>query len=450
MAAALRTFLSRPDARWLLAFLLWASTLHFVGHYFGVALRLSPLFDRAFAHLHPETIPPIRFLQGAAALLLLLVLLVGPLGAWLAARARALRDAAVALAAGTIFYLFRDQLLVLGDSPNLVRDPVGAVMQGGYYTFLEELVGMWLPVRIARQLYLAGTPPSLALLHAYQAVSIACGAVYTVALGYAARRVRYPLAFAPLFLANSAVLLFAGYVENYVTATLLLALGFLKATQALREGPVPVRTVVATNVLFTLALVCHGVSAWSVFALVWLALVAARGSLRRFVLLGLGNALLAAALVGVIYAVFSLWLTPGVGWVHVGPRAFLGWRDMLEHRPWSDHALVLLRVATPALAVLAVCTLVFPRAVLELARRVDIVFTLLYLLGFLIHQLVWRSTLGTERDWDLFGFTWLPLGWLGYRALEATEPRPATTAAVLVLAAVAGFGWVLAFARPGL
>jgi hypothetical protein len=403
-------FLSRPVTRqWILVLLLWATALHFVGHYFGVALSLSPVFARAFAYLRQEVLPLSRLLQGAAALLLLLALVAGPLGTWLAARSRVLRDAAVALVAGAIFYLFRDRLLILGDSPNLVRDPVGAVIQGGYYTFLEELVGMWLPIRIARELFLAGTPPSLALLRAYEAVSILCGGVYTVALGYAARKARYPFAFATLFLANSAVLLFAGYVENYVISALLLALGFLKATQSLREGPVPTGTVVAVTVLFTLALVCHGVAAWSVFALVWLAVVAARGSLPRFVLLGVGHTLLAATLVGATYALFSLWLTPGVGWVHVRPGAFLGWRDMLAHRPWGDHVLALLRVATPALAVLALCTLVFPRAVLGLVRRADIVFALLYLLGFLIHQLVWRSTLGTERDWDLFGFTWLPL-----------------------------------------
>jgi hypothetical protein len=437
-----------PGARpWILAVLLWATALHFVGHYFGVALSLSPVFDRAFAYLWQETLPLSRLLQGAAALLLLLGLLAGPLGNWLAVRSRVLRDAAIALVAGALFYIFRDRLLVLGDSPNLVRDPVGAVSQGGYYTFLEELVGMWLPVRVARVLFLAGTPPAQALLYAYEAVSIFCGVVYVVVLGYAARRVQHPFAFATLFLANSVALLFAGYVENYVIAVLLLALGFLKAAQGLREGPAPTGMVTTTTVLFTLALVCHGVAAWSVFSLVWLAVVAARSNLRRFALLGVGHTLLAATLVGVTYALFSLWLTPGVGWVHVRPAAFLGWRDMLAHRPWSDHALALLRVATPALAVLTLCTLVFPRTVLRLARRADIVFTLLYLLGFLMHQLVWRSTLGIQRDWDLFGFTWLPLAYLGYQALEATGPRPATTAAVFTLCLLAGFTWLLAFAR---
>jgi hypothetical protein len=437
-----------PAARpWILALLLWATALHFVGHYFGAALSLSPVFEKAFAHLRQETLPPSRLLQGAAALLLLLGLLAGPLGNWLAARSRVLRDTATALVAGMLFYIFRDRLLVLGDSSNLVRDPVGAVSRGGYYTFLEELVGMWLPVRIARVLFLAGTPPAQALLYAYEAVSIFCGAVYAVVLGYVARRAQHSFAFATLFLANSAALLFAGYVENYVIAALLLALGFLKAAQDLREGPVATGTVATTTVLFTLALVCHGVAAWSVFSLVWLAVVAARGSLRRFALLGVGHTLLAATLVGATYALFSLWLTPGVGWVHVRPAAFLGWRDMLAHRPWSDHALALLRVATPALAVLSLCTLLFPRAVLRLTRRADIVFALLYLLGFLMHQLVWRSTLGIQRDWDLFGFTWLPLAYLGYQALEATRPRPAATAAVFTLCLLAGFTWVLAFAR---
>lgn len=66
--------------------------------------------------------------------------------------------------------------------------------------------------------------------------------------------------------------------------------------------------------------------------------------------------------------------------------------------------------------------------------------------GLLVHQLIWVSTLGIVRNWDLFGFTWMPLAYLGYRALEVIEPPPSTALATFALALLGGFSWVLSFA----
>ena len=50
-----------------------------------------------------------------------------------------------ALGAGLIFWVFRDVVRSMGDAPSLLRDPLGSLVVGNPYTFLDELLDLYAP-----------------------------------------------------------------------------------------------------------------------------------------------------------------------------------------------------------------------------------------------------------------------------------------------------------------
>lgn len=459
-SAIARTVGAEPVRRGVACVLLGAAAAFLFAYWAEWIPRLPGWGGRALAHVRRGMVPLPRLLLAGAMLAVLGTLLVGRPGAVLASRSRLLQAAAAGLFGGFILYLFRDESHTLGDSSAILRDAAGSVTNGGFYTYLEELVGMWLPTRLARWRHeAAGTDARRALLQAYTWVSIGAGVLYVAAVSLAARRAARPAAFCTILLLNAALQHFAGYVENYQTATLLLAIGFLWATDRLRSGlETGMGTVLGTTALFSLAVTCHGVAVWSVGALAWLAAVAARGHPLRFARFTVAGTAVAAVILGGVYLLFTRWLTPGVSTVHLGggdrglldpawPMFLKGWNAMMAHRPLRDHAWAIARVAAPSLLVLAALLLTVPRAVGRAAASRDGIFALAFLAGFLVHQGVWVSKIGLERDWDLFGFTWLPLAYLAWRAFaEADLPRIAEPL-VAVVSLLGGFTWVLAHAR---
>lgn len=420
--------------------------------YGGLLANDGPVTGPWLDYLSPDVVPLDRMLNGALWLAALVEIAAGG-PAWLRARSARSRAAIAALFGGVMFYVLRDTRCELGDGPALVRDPVGAVVGGGYYTFVEELAGMWLPLRLAQVRYHAGVPPVAAIVEGYRIVSIGFGMLYAAAVTLAARNTDAPRRFALLMFGHAALLLFMGYVENYVGAFTLLALGFLRATDALRRGLAAPACTLGTTALCALAVLFHGVAVWSVLALVVLAAYTESGPNRAlgFVKTASANAALGLAILAAGYFLFHAYLTPGVTTVHVTPVLRGGdalpfatsFGALAAVRPLREQALALLRVGSPALVAISTAAIAVPKPVASLLRARDIRFALAFLLGFLAHQLVWRSTLGTYRDWDLFGFTALPLAYLGARASALLPRGHVVYALLLACCTLAGLSWPL-------
>lgn len=419
----------------------WAAAVVLFLHWYGHVDVFPGPWETPFDHLHLPLIPAPRMLAGGALLVVMLVLVQ---------RARretrfGRRSLVAVIGVTAILWALRQREIVLGDGPNLLRDPVAAVLSGGYYTFLDELLGMWLPLRLARVRLMEGVPVVEAITQGYQLVSLASGALLAAVVARTSRGTVQPATYATLLLGNAALLLCAGYVENYSAANALLATVFLVSADRLRHGRAGGRTVLFAALLCALAVLFHGVAVWSVFALAVLPWAAGRGRWRSVLGWSVAAGLVGLATLGVAIGVFRQWITPGVSFVHVRSTAetLASFRDVLEHRPSHEHIAAFLRVNTPAL-VLGVTALAFhPVRTLHVWRRADAVFAWLWLAGFLVHQSLWKSTLGVARDWDLFGFTWLPSAYLAWRAHASTQHSALGRAAVLPLAWFGGFAWVL-------
>jgi hypothetical protein len=319
----------------------------------------------------------------------------------------------------------------------------------GWYCFLEEVLGMWLPLRLAKYWIDRGVaPPRDAILWGYQVVAIFCGAVFAVVVSHFGRLRRVPLIFGGLLILNAGFFHYAGYVENYGLATLLLSTGFIVATDSLFRDQITWVEITVVNILFTAAVASHGVSVWSILALVFFAVIGAYKSYRTLIWVVVINILLSALILGGLYMLFSQYLTPGIGTVHIERKAFLlTWSEMASHRSARDHLILLFNVGTPAIIVTFGTLLIYAERFVRLFLCKDIWFAILYFLGFLIHQFVWVSKIWLVRDWDLFGFTWLPMAYFAYRAVETAEPSYSARLAVLAISMIAGFSWVLSYAR---
>lgn len=378
-------------------------------------------------YLYHRNLPPILLFGGGAALFAVVV--VTPFGD----RRRApLRLAAAALLWLVLLVLFHDQRHQLGDSNNLLRDPVRRIGSGGWYTFYDELVGMWLPLRLARvAVEHLGLEARTAILYAYRALSWSCGLAFFFVAHRLANTLPSPR-FAMLLLLGAAhSLQFAGYVENYQLSSLLLTLGFLVVVER------SVKPTPAITVLFAAAVVCHAVSVWSVLALVYLA--ARRG---RFVRTAAVHSAIGLALIAAVAALFALWLTPGVGFAHAHASTLLDdFGKTLATRSLAEHANQLGRTAAAPIVAIVLALVATPRAALTQLRTPEARFAGLYLAGFLVHQLVWKSTLGMAADWDLFGYTWLPLVYLAARVTPRYLPLELGLA---ILQAGLGWSWLLA------
>jgi hypothetical protein len=399
----------------------------------------------AFEHLDLVHTPP-RELLFAGTLAAILVALIARMPRRGAA---AITRACIALGAvaACFFFFVRDTHHDLGDGRALLHDPVGAVANGGYYTFLDEVAGMWLPIRIAQVLHAHGMQAVVALERAYVGVSIASGVLFVVAVALAGRHVPQRALFATVLVVNAHNRLFAGYIENYPACFALLACVFLLGTGELRAKSDSVARVIGIAILSGVAVTFHAVAVWSVFALAYFALVprgpfqprAATASMA--LVAGLGT-LLAA------YLLFSLYLTPGVGFVHA-TRLTASMPTVLHERAWAEHRMAIARVALPGLVLIASSAIAAPRAVLWLLRARDVRFALLWLLGFGAHQALWPSTIGLTQDWDLFSLTWLPLAYLGFRATTTAvcrrgiDPDRGVLAATFALAVIGGLSWVV-------
>ncbi|HEX6244669.1 MAG TPA: hypothetical protein VFZ61_27310, partial [Polyangiales bacterium] len=206
--------------------------------------------------------------------------------------------------------------------------------------------------------------------------------------------------------------------------------------------------------LCALAVLFHGVAVWSVFGLVALAFMtkpARPGVLSRGLII-VTNGALGLGVLGLGFALFYYYLTPGVTPVHVTPLVHGGpslpvatsFGELASVRPVGDHALAVLRIGFPALVALLAAALALPRQTLALWSGRDVRFALIWLSGFALHQLLWRSTLGTYRDWDLFGFTAIPLAYLAARAHLLLPRARAIDALLLAIATLAGLSWPLA------
>lgn len=332
---------------------------------------------------------------------------------------------------------FSDSVHRLGDSRSLLRDPLRAVQSGAYYTYLDELLGMWLPLRLAQLLMPFSDSVRDAVLAGYRVVSYAAGAAFFAACAAWAKRLASPRFSLFLLLGAPHTLHFAGYVENYAVSSLLLTLGFAVATCALLRQDVTLKTVAVATACFSAAVLFHGVSVWSVFALAFLA--ASSGAFVRAS--GLGIAVAAVVLVPTL-AAFEYWITPGVRFVHLAEMT----REStvlatLARRGFDDHVRQVLRIALVPVFAIGIALAVNPRAAFERLKRRDAGFSLAYLFGFSIHQLIWKSTIGLGRDWDLFGYTWLPLTYLA----AILGPWPAAAALGFgILQALFGIGFVVA------
>lgn len=451
---ALSSLDRRAVARWSFASLLclvslWLLYVHLVPSY---SVDWRPERSTLFVYLPRTRLPSERLLSGAAlAALLLLALAPARDEAPSTPRRRATRYGSVALAAFALFYTARDKVSSLGDGRALLRDPVSSVEAGRNYAFLDELVGMWLPLRVARALHTAlSWRGREAIQWGYAYVAFASGVGFCLVLAALLPRVRRPRALATLLLVNAATLFFCGYVENYGLASTLVACGLLPALLALRAGECGPRHVFVATACCSAAVACHAVTCWSVFALVALAFAAVppwRAGLKRFAATAAGGLAIAGGVLGAIYLLFSKWITPGVQSVHGNGRSILSRAEMFVHRPPAEHTLAILRVALPAVVVLAAALLVAPARTLRRLVRADALVALALFAGFMVHQLIWRSGYNTYTDWDLFGFTWFPLAYLAHAAYESTDPPPWTEGALFALCVLGGLGWPLFFAR---
>ncbi|HEX5661534.1 MAG TPA: hypothetical protein VFX59_30300 [Polyangiales bacterium] len=406
-------------------------------------------------YLNTHYVPFERLLSGALWLFVVVELCAGRLGEPLDRFHPAVRTLVTSFAAGLMFYVLRDTTIALGDGPSLVRDPQGAVITGGYYTFVEELVGMWLPLRIARMYLTEGRSPVAAIVLGYRVVSIAFGMLYVGTVATFVRRVAAPRLAALLLLSHAAMLMFMGYVENYVGAFALLAVGFLIAIPRLSSGTLTPRHTLAVTALFALAAMFHGVAVWAVFSLVLLAFATntERAGWTGRARVIVANVALGLGIIVGVYLLFRYYVTPGVGPVHLEPlvgesrrpNPFANsWEELGQIRPVHEHALALLRVGAPSLLVFLAAIAASPRQVLAVFKGRDVHFALLFLLGFLVHQLVWRSGLGIYRDWDLFAFTTLPLVYLATRVVALLPRHPAIYGLVFGSCVLAGLSWSLA------
>lgn len=431
--------------------ILGASLLAFLTFYLGVWKAEGPLLGLWLGYLSPQYLPYERLLTGAVWLYVLVELVAGRLGEPLDRAHRAVRPLVASVVAGVMFYVLRDTHLSLGDGPSLVNDPQGAVINGGYYTFIEELVGMWLPLRIGRMYFEAGRTPVVAIVLGYRVVSIGFGMLYVAVVANIVRRVAEPRSTALLLLSHAAMLLFLGYVENYVGAFTLLGVGMLLAAQRLREGALQPRDTLLTTGLFAIAAMFHGVAVWAVFSLILLAFATEKARMGRARII-VANVALGLGIIAGVYLLFHYYVTPGVGPVHLEPLVghsrrpnpfASSWRELGEVRSLREHALALLRVSAPSLIVIVAGIAAAPKRALGAFKRRDVQFVLLFLFGFLVHQLAWRSGLGIYRDWDLFGFTALPLAYLATRAAALLPRHNAIYGLVFGSALLAGFSWPL-------
>lgn len=412
---------SRPR-RLIAAAIVWTALALLIGVYAGL-LRAPFEFIK---HLDHRLLPPLPLLGGGV--WLFVVVIVTPFGE----RGRDPLRFWIALGLWVgLLVVFRDRLRALGDSASLLRDPIRRLEAGGWYTFYDELVGMWLPLRLARgiaSVFNVYTKP--AIVAAYSALSFVGGGLFFCVAQRLANTLPSPRFALLLLLGAAHSLHFAGYVENYALSSLLLTYGVLLTVEN------HVKPALRITLVFAAAVVCHAVAVWSVFALVYMAIRS-----RAFVRTAAIHTAAGLGLVGVVVLLFSLWLTPGVGFAHVhGDTLLANLVETLRTRSLADHAGLLLRTAAAPLLAIALGLLVQPRAALARLRRPDAIFVLLYLAGFVVHQLVWKSTISLPRDWDLFGYTWLPLVYLA--ALVTPRYLPLELGLAILQAAV-GFSWLL-------
>jgi hypothetical protein len=425
---------------------------------------------RAFEYLDWVRTPPDKVFT-AATLGLVLVWLAGRVPArgrpWIVARDLLLT---LVYAAG-FYWAVREVRHDLGDGPALMRDPVGAVIRGVHYTFLDELIGMWLPIRLAQRFFAGGKPdgmePVLALEWGYQLVSVSAGVVFTGVAAFTSRKLPQRHLLLVLLLLGAMARLFAGYVENYSFCNALLGVVFLIGATALRrardrQDRAATRRglVLLAAALSALAVSFHAVAVWCVFALALYAIVATPESLRARALTAIPAAVVGLLTLAAIWQLFTKWVTPGVGFVHAN-RFVMGdtFKRVLHDRTLPEHAMAIAKVGLPSLVMGGLALVVAPRAALRLLRARDVWFALLWLAGFLVHQAIWTSTIGMRQDWDLFGLTWLPLAWLAWRLVvemlgapdargegDDATARDAVDLPVLVagaaLTVLAGLSWV--------
>ena len=341
----------------------------------------------------------------------------------------------VALTAALLLHALRMRLFLpppegLGDSLLLLEHVPVYTRVFGYLDSFDELLALYFRSRF----YLMGAEWFGWAVHdSYAVLSSALGGLYVLLVLFFLRGRSYfaLLAGLALFLFVPALQLYAGYVENYSLASLLLSAALFLCGRALEAEAhgrsIPTRTIAILAGIAAFGVLVHGVVAFVGPALIYFTLHAARGDTRRFLRLAVRAGVVALGILLPVWIYFFFFATNQVDFFEsfaYRPALYPPGRWFsLEHL----HGLVNLPLlaAPTALLLLVLWPALAPRiqqawpasaAKAGWRRRWDRLlpdpasrFFLLATLGFAGHAFVWNPLIGFPADWDLFTFFQAPL-----------------------------------------
>lgn len=377
-----------------------------------------------------------------------------PLEPFFRASTGAIWQGLLLLAGAGLFYALRMRRFAppptgLGDSLLLLEHVPVYARLFGYLDSFDELLALFLRSKF----YLAGADLfDLPADASYALFSAILGGAYLLVLLHFLRgRTLYAaLAGLALFLFSPAVQLYAGYVENYTLAALLLSSLLFTAGRELERAAAAGRppaegVLLRLAALAALGVLVHGVVAFVLPGLVYLTYLSAGRNLRRMIRPALrAGGLAGLVIVPVWFYFFFLAANPVDFFESFAYRPALypprDWFSAGHLRPLVNLPLL---VAPGALLLFWCAPLLRERT--RRLRPID-VFFLLATLGFAGHAFVWNPLIGFPADWDLFTFFQAPLHcFVFYRFIadEADEgsakndgatPEPTATAATAVAA----------------
>jgi len=344
---------------------------------------------------------------------------------------------AIAVAAATIFFLLRDEVLN-SDAQLMLATFRHAARTGGVVITHDEMLEYYVHYR----LYLAAHEWwGWGVRLTYQALSSAAGGLFVLLLiGYC--RIVEPSrswALAGLCLSGGYVQLFFGEVENYtLTATLIMA--YLLASAMFHRGRVPVWQ---PSVMLALAMAFHLLAGFLTPSLAYLWWLAWRRGEWRSVLVA------AASFVTVLVATVAYFHWNGLPIANLyshshacGQGGHFGRNLARPSLPYYRDLLNMVMLLAPVI-VLAIPLLVFGRIPRD-PEHVQLLIASGVMLGFVF---TWRAQLGVYQDWNLFAAAALPVSLLLWRNVVALDFRRVAVQPVPVLAGLASMhslAWIVA------